>query len=106
MPDIDEYIKKCFELLGRCLNIGMGHIYLTWKELEAFTNKSCYDLNGWESEQIIMMSRNYCNFLQKAKDPNCSSPYSEHSDDFDEVEDMRERVDSTWDSIARSLNVK
>lgn len=84
----------------------MGHFYLTWKELEAFTNKSGYTLDGWQSEQIIMMSRDYCNFLHKAKDTHCPAPYQEYFDDVDPMDEIRKRVDDSWPAMLRFFNAK
>lgn len=106
LPEIEQFISKCFSLIGYYLSGGMGATPLTWSEIESFTNKSGYQLNGWECEQLLSMSRSYCGFLEKAKKPSCLPPYRDNFDDIDDVELMRKGVDDMWDSIVGYLNAK
>lgn len=106
LPEIDGYISLCFELSGFCLNGSMGAIPLTWSEVNSFCNGSGYPLNGWESEQIIKMSRAYCYMLSKGKKLGCPPPYQEGIDEEDALQEMRDRVARQWESFETKLKVK
>lgn len=75
MPDCDTVVKNAFLSCGCALNGGMGLIPLTWSELDAYVRRSKVDLSAWESDHVIMMSREYCAFIQKAKSETCVQPY-------------------------------
>lgn len=83
----------------------MGATPLTWCELNSFINTSGYPLNGWEAEQIIKMSRDYCYMLSKAKELGYPAPYSEGFDDEDSKQAMRDRVAAQWDSFSKNVKV-
>jgi hypothetical protein len=82
-----------------CLSGFSGATHLTWSEVDSFSRKSGFNLNSWECEQLIKMSRSYCNMLSKAKDINCPAPYQEGFDDADSLQAMRDRVNKQWDSF-------
>lgn len=84
----------------------MGAIPLTWSEVGSFNDNSGYQLNGWQSEQIINMSRDYCYTLSKAKELGYPAPYSEGFDDEDSRQAMRDRVSKQWDSFSTNVKVK
>lgn len=106
LPEVDYYLSMCFELSGFCLSGSMGAIPLTWSEISSFINTSGYSLNGWESEQVIKMSRDYCYMLSKAKTLGYPAPYSEGFDDEDKRQAMRDRVAAQWDSFSTNVKVK
>ena len=101
LPDAPPYIVKCFDLLGRCSNRGMGRSPFSWLEIESFSNQSGYKLTGWESEQLIKMSREYCNMSSEAEDIDCLPPYREGSisDDKGDLQRMRDNVDKQLDKF-------
>ena len=84
----------------------MGAIPLTWSEVHSFIKSSGYPLNGFEAEQIIKMSRDYCCMLSKAKKLGYPAPYSEGFDDEDKRQAMRDRVSAQWDSFSTNVKVK
>jgi len=106
LPEADEHMKKCFELLGFCLSGSMGAIPLTWSEIDSFTKRSGYQLNGWQAEHIIKMSCDYCYMLSKARKLGYPSPYQEGYDDEDEKQKMRDRVAKQWESFSDNVKVK
>lgn len=106
LPEADSYLTKCFELSGFCLSGSMGAVPLTWSEVGSFSMLSGYQLNGWQSEQIIKMSRDYCYMLSKAKLLGYPSPYQEGYHDEDEKQKMRDRVAKQWDSFSDKVKVK
>jgi hypothetical protein len=107
LPEVDSYLSKCFELSGFCLSGSMGAIPLTWSEVDSFSALSGYPLNGWQSEHLVKMSRDYCYMLSKAKTLSYPSPYSEFSEtDEDEKQKMRDRVAKQWDSFSENVKVK
>lgn len=104
LPDTDNFLVNCFRSIGYHLKGGYGAIPLNWGEIESFTNKSGYQLNGWECEQLFLMSESYCGFLERAKDPNCAPPYRDDYDDIEDIELIRKRVDDKWDSLVSFLS--
>lgn len=103
LPDINEYIANCFHLTGICLSGGMGITPITWAELDSFVNRSAYPLNGWESEQIIMMSRAYCGMHVKAQKLRCIAPYIENMDEDERIEYTRDKVARQWDIVGETF---
>ena len=105
LPDTDEYMTMCFRLSGihftgsTSLSGSTPAVPLTWTEVDSFCNRSGYQLTGWESEQIINMSRSYCYTLSKSSDINYPAPYQEGFDSEDSIEQMRKRVADQWDSF-------
>jgi plasmid maintenance system killer protein len=99
LPEINGYLSICFQLSGVCLTGSAGIIPLTWVELKAFSQQSGYELTGWESEQIIEMSRDYCHTSFQAKDFNFPAPYQEWFDSDDKIKEMRVRVNKQWNSF-------
>lgn len=74
IPDADPYLVDCWNRLGRCESIGYGAMSLKWSEIDAFCNRSGRDLEPWQCDLLIDMSRDYCNALREAKDPNMPAP--------------------------------
>lgn len=106
LPEINGFLSLCFQLSGFCLNGSMGSIPFTWSEIKSFSDQSGYKLSGWESEQIILMSRSYCYMATKAKELGCPPPYQEGVSDEEEVQKMRDRVSKQWDSFGSGLKKK
>lgn len=106
LPDCDEFIAMCFQMSGMVMSGGMGQATLTWAEVEAFSGQSGYTLSGWESEQIILMSRSYCSMSIKAKELSCLPPYQEGISDEEALQAARDRVASQWDSFSSNLKPK
>lgn len=106
LPEINDYMSLCFELSGYCLNGSMGAIPLTWSEVDSFCNRSGYSLQGWETEQLIQMSRDYCYMLSKGAKIGCPPPYQEGISDEDALQQMRDRVAKQWESFGDNLKAK
>lgn len=79
----------------------MGMTALSWSEMDAFCNRSGYPLSGWESEQIILMSRAYCRMSHDAREVGCPAPYNLAAEDEDAQEVNRSIVN---DRFMRMLN--
>jgi len=78
----------------------MGRAPLTWSEVKSFSDQSGYMLSGWESEQLINMSREYCYMAHDADEIDCPAPYrSDIKDDNDALQRMRENVDKQLDQF-------
>lgn len=106
LPDINVYIKSCFHLTGICSSNDMGIIPISWVELNSFINCSAYPLTGWESEQIIMMSRDYCSMHVKAQKIRCAAPYLENMDEEERLQANRDRVARQWDALSDTFAKK
>ena len=64
------------------MGVGMGQFAVTWQELDAYSRRSCSELTAWESDQIMMMSQQYCAYLHISKKPT-PPPYQREFDDDD-----------------------
>ena len=78
MPPVKggEYLVSHWQKCGICQSGMSGAIPVTWQELDAYCRLSGSDVDGWEAEQIINMSKAYVAMSRKADDISCSSPYS------------------------------
>lgn len=100
LPESSAYLTLCFGLLGYCSHTDMGSAKaFTWSEIESFSNQSGYKLNGWESEQMLLMSRAYANMSSKASELNCPSPYKSRITSEEEKQIMRDRVNKQLDAF-------
>jgi len=106
LPETDDYLTQCFQLSGMFMSNGMGIAPLSWSELKAFTDLSGYALTGWESEQIIAMSRAFCSMNAKAQKIGCPAPYLNGIDSEDAVQSVRDKVARQWASFEKGLAVK
>ena len=105
LPEADPFIEKCFYLSGMFLSGGMAIMPLTWVEMAAFIKTSGYKLNGWEAEQVIMMSREYCSFSHKAQKKGCAPPFSKGIE-LTDIQLMRENVSKKWEGFQKELSPK
>ena len=80
----------------------MGLTAITFSELSAFNNMLQLDLTPWESEQLIMMSREYTSMISAAKDPLMSAPW--HSEYYDDLQAARDRVVRNGRKMAKVIN--
>ena len=96
LPEANGYLTMCFQLAGICSSGGMAITALTWSEIDSFIARSAYPLTGWESEQIISMSRIYVNFSHKAKDAGFPAPYNPAANDDDAMEAARSIVNNRF----------
>lgn len=86
----------------------MGISSLSWQELSAFCDNSCYHLTNWEREQIINMSRSYVGMYHEAKELNCLSPMLKKMklSKREYVQMMSKGLDKQMDAFVNSVDVK
>ncbi len=106
LPDADRFIVCCFIECGVCLSGGMGISPITWTELNNYIKCSKTNISGYESELIIKMSREYCNFSHKAQKKSCLAPYLENYESEDEIVKRRKIVSAQWDGFSKNINIK
>ncbi|MCP4055739.1 MAG: hypothetical protein GY738_00105 [Pseudoalteromonas sp.] len=93
LPPANEYLTECFIALGICSSNGMGAVALTFSDVQAFSNQSSYYLDGWESEQVVNMSRTYCRMLHDAgNDIAIQAPYNLAASDEHALQKNRDKV--------------
>ena len=97
MPKADQILINDFHSLGFSLNIGNGNTPLTWLEIKAFSDLRFEKLSMFESESLIMMSREYCSWLIKASDLNCQSPW--HSETYNAIESNATQVNAGFKAL-------
>lgn len=96
LPEADPFLEMCFNLVGPCLDGSMSLSPVTWRELQSFIGISGYRLDGWESQQIILMSRAYVNMSHKASEMGCPAPYNLAAFDEDAKEINRSKVNDAF----------
>ncbi len=90
MPNLGsaEYIANLWIECGKCKNGGMGHAPLEWPDVFAFNHFR--NLDKFEAESIIMMSKAYCSGIAM-KDPNDKAPYHRNIENWE------------WEARSRSI---
>lgn len=89
--------------MGICSSNGMGATSLNWSDVESFCNQSAYILTGWQSEQVVLMSRAYCGMLHEARKITCPAPYNLASEDEDAKEVNRSIVNDRFLSMVNAM---
>lgn len=102
MPSADSLIVKWFYQMGKLSSDGMSLKGFSFSELKAFNDLYQLDLDPWESEQLIMMSRTYAFTLTEAKDPTMSAPW--HDKEFSDLEHARAKVFRNGKNLAKIIN--
>lgn len=108
LPEVDPFLSHCFYLSGMISSSSGGISPLSWSEMQAFILTTGYKLSGWESEQIMNMSRNYYVMAKKANEIGCPAPYvvANPFQDEESLAKMRDRVSRQWDSFTGGLKNK
>lgn len=102
LPKADEFIIMCFHLLDVCRS-GDSLTPFTWTDVRDFNLQSGYNLDGWQSEQLVKMSRYFCSFFNKAKDVNCTPPYFAFANSSDEMKAKQRAIVAEQQAERRRL---
>lgn len=89
MPKVDPFVAHVFHEIGIADSSGMSLVSISFTELDSYCNRMKVDLTAWESMQVINMSREYCNWLNKGKDKTCVSPWSDNSEEAVEANNTK-----------------
>lgn len=78
MPEVEggEYIINHWQKSGMYSSGMNGLMPLSWLELQAYSVQSGASLDGWESEQVMLMSKAYVAFSRDSDELNCMAPYT------------------------------
>ena len=79
LPQVDQFIAMVFRDVGMAMPGGMQLTPVTFTELDAYCHRAKVDLTAWESQNVINMSRDYCSWLHKGAEPECTSPWNDTS---------------------------
>jgi len=106
LPDADNHIVSAFHMLGVYSSNGMGQVPVSWSDVHGFCQSSTYDLEGWQAETLIDMSRIYCSWIHKGKDANCFSPWDDTSDEarVRHSKGMRDNAGKAFERMQKELN--
>jgi len=104
LPEADNTIVNDFHNLGYKVGVGDNLMPLTWVEMAAYSSLRHSSLSMWESEQLINMSREYCNWLIKARDLDCQSPW--HTKGYNVIEATVTQVTSGFASLRAAAQNK
>ena len=61
MPQVDDDIVNVWRTVGVCKSVGMGIFPIDWQDLHSYYSIVGNKLSEWQSEQVVLMSRAYCN---------------------------------------------
>lgn len=100
LPDCDSVVRKAFLDCGLAMSGAMSMVPLSWSEVSAYNSLSGVSLSPWEAENVIMMSREYCSFLTKAKDETCVQPYWPDMND-DEMRSYHQSIESLTNEMKK-----
>jgi hypothetical protein len=74
-PDIScPYLFDLLMGMGAYTNLGMGHVPLSWQEMESWQEQNGIRLKPWELGIIRKSSAAYVHQLQVATKPDCPPP--------------------------------
>lgn len=71
---------------------------VTWTEIDSFSRLLGIQLEPWEAEALMVMSKAYCFVYHQAKEPNYPAPYFIDTEEF-KVE-RSNRVDAGFKALA------
>ena len=75
-PDADHFICQMWHELGLAGKTGMGETTLSWTEIDSYSRLKQLDIEPWEAECLVMMSRDYLNYKHLASENrHYLSPY-------------------------------
>jgi hypothetical protein len=61
--------------VGICTSGMNGPVALNWSELKSYCQLTQTELEPWECETLIELSRSYVSFYHKAKEPSTPPPF-------------------------------
>lgn len=75
-PDADQFICQMWHELGLASKTGMGETVISWTEIDSYSRIKHLDIEPWEADCLVMMSREYLNFKHQASESrHVLSPY-------------------------------
>ena len=81
MPDFSFRVLASFYGIGRCKSTGMGLIPIDWTDIDAYCNRSSFDLSPWECEQLFFMSKCYVSQVNNTDKYNGNPYQREYTDE-------------------------
>lgn len=82
----------------------MGLTPITFTELINFSLSLNLNLTPWESQQLIIMSREYCGMINAAKKLDCPCPW--HPEGYSDLAMAREKVVRNGMKLRQVINNK
>jgi hypothetical protein len=74
-PDLScPYLFDLLMSMGAYTNLGMGHVPLSWQEMESWQEQNGIELKPWELGIIRRSSAAYVQQLQVSTKPDCPPP--------------------------------
>lgn len=74
-PDLScPYLFDLLLNMGAYTNLGMGHVPLSWQEIDSWQKQNGIELKPWELSIIRRSSAAYVQQLQLATKPDCPPP--------------------------------
>lgn len=104
LPNSDNSLVSDFHNLGYKTGVGENVAPTPWSEVKSYSDMRHTPLSMWESEQLVSMSREYCNWLAKGTDVNCLSPW--HSEKYNVIESTSSQVKSGFASLRAAAKNK
>jgi hypothetical protein len=87
LPDAGnaEYLLNHLMSVGICSSGTHSQTPLTWLELKSYNELSGANLDSWECETLIELSRAYVSTLSAARQPDMPPPYVPDDVDVEEI---------------------
>lgn len=74
MPEADRIMVDAFHRIGESKSNGMGLSPIGWVDVDAFCNRSGYELGKFECNLLVDMSRAYCSAYYQYNDEHQQEP--------------------------------
>ena len=95
-----EYLVNHWQKCGMYEHGMSGSSPLSWQELEAYSNQTQSNLDCWESEQIINMSKSYVSFSRNADELDCLAPFSPELTE-EQIQEIKKKTATQAKNILR-----
>lgn len=87
-----EHLINYLNELGIAVSGMSGPTSISWTEIASWKELTHTCLETWEARVVMRLSKEYCSYLDTAKDTHCKAPYT--CDDEDDLTPVRKIVDS------------
>lgn len=77
-----------------------GFSALAWTELRAWSQLCGIELQPWEAETIMLLSRTYASMFAEAADPHCPAPYTPEVIEAEAVEAVGDKIKAGFKALA------
>lgn len=99
-----RYLVDLFYHSGMYLPGAAGPVPMTWLELEAFDRQFCAEMNQWEMQMVMKLSRWYVGGLHEYRSPDAAAPYQ--SEATREANEQRRKDMAEWRKRQNAMHAR